>query len=346
MTDTKRTRRDFLIAGAGVLAGLTLSLETRAQQLRTESTEAPEIKESNTSSDRPVVLITGTSTDIGRATALAFAQAGWHTLASMRDVQSRNEAAATDLTQAVQDADLAIDILEIDVTDEASVTQGMAAASQVDGDRINALVNNAAILVPFPVELASPDSMARSFDTNVYGSQRMVRAVAPLMRDRNDGLIINVSSGSGRVTVPLLGTSSATKHALESWSDALRYKLNPFGIEVVVIQPSDTRTNILANAQRYLDQELAALAPSSSTYAAYTKHVAHIETYMEFVDDAAEPESVAAAILDIALQPKGDRPPRTRPGGQLPARINKVAASVQQQVIENGPFSDWSQLSL
>ncbi|MEL6223822.1 MAG: hypothetical protein AAFR31_14410 [Cyanobacteria bacterium J06627_8] len=89
----------------------------------------------------------------------------------------------------------------------------------------------------------------------------------------------------------------------------------------------------------------AALDPSSSTYAAYTEHLARIETYMEFVDDADESENVAAATLDIALQPKGDRPQRTRLGGQLPTRINEVAVSMQQQVIKNGPFSDWAKLS-
>jgi NAD(P)-dependent dehydrogenase (short-subunit alcohol dehydrogenase family) len=165
------------------------------------------------------VLVTGAARAIGAATAGAFFEQGWEVVATARRPELLEDVPATLR-------------LPLDVTDDASVQACVDEAGPVD-----ALVNNAAISEPGPLERYPIDRFRAVLDTNVVGALRVVQAVAPGMRERGRGAIVNVSSVNGRVASPLGGAYAASKFALEAVSEALHFELGHFGIRVVVIEP-------------------------------------------------------------------------------------------------------------
>lgn len=175
------------------------------------------------------VLVTGTSTGIGRATVELLSHRGHHVIATCRDV-----AAIADLPAART--------LQLDVTDAASVRVAIDEAGPLD-----VLINNAGRGMRAPVELASSDTLEQLWATNVLGPVQTIQAVLPTMRERGRGRIVNVSSVAGRRAMPLTGHYSATKHALEALSEALRIELAAFGIDVTLVEPGAVTTAFAAN---------------------------------------------------------------------------------------------------
>ena len=177
-----------------------------------------------------VVLITGCSTGIGRATAERLAKKGWNVYASARRPES-----IEDLKQK------GCKTLALDVTDEASMR---AAVDQVVGEEgaVGALVNNAGYSQSGALESLPIDQLRRQFETNVFGLLRMCQLVLPGMREQRDGRIVNISSMGGRLTFPGGGAYHATKYAVEALSDVLRFEVSGFGIHVVLIEPGLIRT--------------------------------------------------------------------------------------------------------
>lgn len=176
-------------------------------------------------------LVTGCSTGIGRATALELHARGFAVIATARRVET-----ITDLPVA------AVHRLDVDV--DSSVTALMAAIEKVD-----VLVNNAARGVVGPIETVPIEAVRAMFETNVLGVLRMVQAVAPQMRERGVGTIVNVSSVAGRTATHLNGPYAATKHAVEAISEAMRHELSRFGIRVVAVEPGYVATKWSANEQ-------------------------------------------------------------------------------------------------
>jgi NAD(P)-dependent dehydrogenase (short-subunit alcohol dehydrogenase family) len=177
------------------------------------------------------VLITGCSTGIGRATAERLAADGWSVYATARKPES-----IEDLKGA------GCKTLSLDVTDETSMRNAVAEV-EGDGGSIGALVNNAGYSQSGAVETIPMDSVRRQFETNVFGLMRMCQLVLPGMRRAGSGRIVNISSMGGRLTFPGGGVYHATKHAVEALSDALRYEVAGFGVDVVVIEPGLIVTN-------------------------------------------------------------------------------------------------------
>jgi NADP-dependent 3-hydroxy acid dehydrogenase YdfG len=171
------------------------------------------------------VLITGCSTGIGRATALRLAGSGWTVYATARRPES-----IADL------ADAGCRTLALDVTDEESMRAAVQAVEQAEG-AVGVLVNNAGYGQSGPIEQISPDAVRRQFETNVYGVIRMAQLALPGMRAQRWGKIVNVGSMGGRLTFPGGGLYHATKYALEALSDALRFEVRGFGVDVVLIEP-------------------------------------------------------------------------------------------------------------
>jgi NAD(P)-dependent dehydrogenase (short-subunit alcohol dehydrogenase family) len=174
------------------------------------------------------VLVTGCSSGIGRATAERLAAAGLTVYASARRLESLAGLAGC---RAVQ----------LDVTDDASLQAAVARIEQEEG-AVGVLVNNAGYSQSGAVESVSLDDARRQFETNVFGLARLTQLVLPGMRAQRWGRLVNVSSMGGELTFPGGGWYHASKHALEALSDALRYELAGFGIDVVVIQPGLIRT--------------------------------------------------------------------------------------------------------
>lgn len=185
------------------------------------------------------VLITGANSGFGLLTAETFARAGHAVHAGLR-----NPAKGAAL-KALADEGLPVTAVALDVTDPASIASAIGKASA--SGPIDVLVNNAGFEVSGPVEHLSDASLERQFDTNVLGVVRMVRAVVPAMRERGQGLIVNLSSVAGHIAAPFTGAYSASKHAVEALSEALWFELRPFGIRVVLVEPGAFETSFGAN---------------------------------------------------------------------------------------------------
>ena len=172
---------------------------------------------------RPV-LITGCSTGIGRATAERLADDGWNVHATARRLE------------AIEDlGERGCKTHALDVTDEGSMEKAVAEVEK-DGP-IGALINNAGYSQSGAIETIPMESVRRQFETNVFGLMRMCQLVLPGMRGAGSGRIVNLSSMGGKLTFPGGGVYHATKHAVEALSDALRFEVKEFGIDVVVIEP-------------------------------------------------------------------------------------------------------------
>lgn len=171
------------------------------------------------------VLITGCSSGIGRATALRLASAGWTVYATARRVE-----AIADL------GDAGCRILPLDVTDEASMTAAVDEVERAEG-AVGVLINNAGYSQSGAVESVPPDAVRRQFETNVFGLVRLTQLVLPRMRAQGWGKVVNLGSMGGRLTFPGGGHYHATKYALEALSDALRFELRGFGVDVILVEP-------------------------------------------------------------------------------------------------------------
>jgi NAD(P)-dependent dehydrogenase (short-subunit alcohol dehydrogenase family) len=177
------------------------------------------------------VLITGCSSGIGRAAALRLAaSARWRVYATARRVEDLRE-----LERA------GCRVLPLDVTDEASMASAVARIESAHG-RVGALVNNAGYSQSGAVEAVPVARVRAQFETNLFGPLRLIQIVLPAMRRARRGRIVNVSSMGGRLVFPGGGIYHATKYALEAVSDALRFEVRGFGIQVVVIEPGLIRS--------------------------------------------------------------------------------------------------------
>ncbi|MFN2613100.1 MAG: SDR family oxidoreductase [Solirubrobacterales bacterium] len=192
---------------------------------------------------RGVALVTGASTGIGRATALALSGRGFEVFAGVRkeaDGEAVEDAAAGDLTSLI-----------IDVTKPASIARAEATVSRMAGARgLAALVNNAGIAVAGPLELLPLDDFRHSLEVNLTGHLAVTQAMLPLLREAR-GRIVNITSIGGRIAYPFAGPYHASKWGLEAVSDSLRGELQPWGIDVIVIEPGSIATDIWT---RGLDQ--------------------------------------------------------------------------------------------
>src|SRR5919202_738904 len=176
------------------------------------------------------VLITGCSSGIGRATAQRLADAGWAVYATARRVEAIGDLEAGGCTT-----------LSLDVTDESSMQAAVAAVEGAEG-AVGALVNNAGYSQSGAIEEVTLEQVRRQFETNVFGLVRMRQLVLPGMRRQGFGRIVNLSSMGGKFTFPGGGFYHATKHSVEAISDALRFEVRGFGIQVVIIEPGLIRT--------------------------------------------------------------------------------------------------------
>lgn len=187
-----------------------------------------------------VTLITGTSSGIGRATAVLLASRGHTVYATMRDT-----AKSTKLLGMAEAAGTSVRVVALDVTDDDSVRAGVGAV-MADAGRIDVLINNAGIGYNAVVEDLDIERMKSVYDTNVFGAVRCTKAVLPGMRERGSGHIVNVTSIAGRVTAPAQAAYTSSKFAFEAISEHLAQEVSRYGIRVSIIEPGVTRTAILA----------------------------------------------------------------------------------------------------
>lgn len=190
------------------------------------------------------ILITGASSGIGKATALALAERGRRVIAAARRI---------DMLTALADDHPGIIPLELDVTDAASAAAAMVKLDE-GGEVVDVLVNNAGYGRIGPVEDVPIEDARAQFETNLFGAIRMIQAVLPGMRQRGAGRIVNVSSVAGVVAFPFMGIYCASKFALEGLSDSLRLELAGFGINVVLVEPAAITSKFAGTSRRMVDR--------------------------------------------------------------------------------------------
>lgn len=183
------------------------------------------------------VLITGTSSGIGRAAALKFKDEDWNVIATMRAPEKETELNQLDNVLVVP----------LDVQKPESIADAIVAGIDKYG-KIDAVVNNAGAAIFGVFEQATEDQVNKIFDTNVFGPMRVLRAILPYFRTQRSGTIINITSQGGRVTFPTCSIYHATKFSLEGLTEAISYELIPFGIRTKIVEPGSTVTKFVGGA--------------------------------------------------------------------------------------------------
>lgn len=228
-------------------------------------------------SNSKVVVVTGVSSGIGRATAEMFAKRGCRVFGTVRSI--------------AKTANLpGVELVEMDIRDETSVRQGIQTIV-AQAKRIDVLVNSAGVTLLGATEETSVAEAQSLFDTNVFGMLRVTQAVLPHMRAQQSGRIVNVSSVLGFLPAPYMGLYSASKHAVEGLSETLDHEVRKFGIRVALVEPSFTKTNLDLNAPQ--------AAAQISAYDAERRVVS--QAIQGNVQKAPAPDGVASTILEAAL---------------------------------------------
>ena len=247
------------------------------------------------------ILVTGASGAFGSLACIQLAENGHQVVGTMRSTSGKNEAIANELKSK------GVALVEMDVTNEGSVNAGVQSAIEfMDG--LDTVFNNAGIGANGILECFTPDDIQKMFDVNVFGVQRVMRAVLPHLRQQGKGTIIHTSSCIGRVTTPFLASYSASKYALESLVEGYRAELSGFGIESCIIEPGGFPTGFMGGMLTPSDTErvtqygdMASLPETS-----LNGYVAYLESIPE-----QRPERVAEAVVDLVNTPFGEKPFRT-----------------------------------
>lgn len=247
------------------------------------------------------VLITGASSGFGKLTAMSLLERGHKVVASMRDVAGKNRKSAENFT------DLGASVVEMDVTEDHSVAAAVAwALEALDG--LDVVVNNAGLGVLGVQETFTPEDWLGLFNVNVFGVQRVNRAVLPHMRGKRAGLLVQISSLLGRIAVPFYGPYNASKWALEAMSENYRVELSRFGVDVVIVEPGGYPTTFIANLMRPSDQSRDTSLEGMPQDA---QDFLHGFEQALAANPAQNPKHVADAIVKLIETPAGQRPFRT-----------------------------------
>ncbi len=265
------------------------------------------------------ILVTGSTSGFGRLMVETLARRGYRVFAGMRAAAGKNAPAAEALRALAQQEQLALHLVEIDVTDDASVERAIKAIIETTG-RLDVVVNNAGVSYSGPLEALTLSVL------------RVNRAVLPQMRKQGSGLLLQIGSIAGRLALPFLGLYGATKFALEGLTESYRYELAPFGIDAAIIEPGTYPTTISANRQVAADAERFALYQAGID--AFT-----VPFYAENRSATPpDPQEVADAVAHVIAQPAGERPLRTVVATvaqrQAPQALNDAATQAMQSFLE------------
>ncbi len=241
-------------------------------------------------SKRPdVALVTGASSGFGLLAAVELARRGLRVFASMRE-----PARADRLRAALDEASLAAEVIRLDVTRADQIEEAVSSIEEVAGG-VDVLVNNAGYGLGGSVEDITLDELREQFETNFFGLVGLTKRVLPGMRERRRGRLINVSSIAGRVALPGVAAYSASKFAVEGFSESMRHELLPFDVFVSLVEPGTFRTDIFERNRRIA----ARASDPNSAWAEMTRRIsAIVDGRVE--KSTADPRDVARVIAEIA----------------------------------------------
>ena len=257
---------------------------------------------------KSVILVTGAGTGIGKLSALALAEAGHIVYATMRDVEGRNRGRADELRAVSEEKGITLIPLELDVLSQDSADAAAATIVREQG-RIDVVMQNAGHLVVGPSEAFTPEEMMKVFDTNLFGAQRVNRAVLPYMRKQESGLVLWISSTTTKGGFPpFMGPYGAAKAAMDSLAVTLAYELARFGVETSIVAPGafTSGTDHFPSAGKPADSARA------GAYARYDGVIDQIgERLTSLTSPDADPKAVADEVVRIVGLAKGTRPMRS-----------------------------------
>jgi NAD(P)-dependent dehydrogenase (short-subunit alcohol dehydrogenase family) len=276
---------------------------------------------------KQAILITGSSTGFGRLFTETLARKGHTVFATMRDPGGRNAKNASEIRTLAEKDSLPIHVLEMDVTDDASVQRAVDGAIAKAG-RIDVAINNAGYYLSGLEEAVTAEQAQRLMDTNFIGPVRVNRAVLPHMRRQRSGVLMHISSGAGRVVLPSAGFYCASKFALEALAEAYSYELAAQGIESVIVEPGQYETPVFGNTVVAADQA------RTDTYGAAKEIPAKVNGALS--STAGNAQEVADAVLRIIETPAGEKQLRyfVSPQDFGLNEINALAKRVQTSVLE------------
>ncbi len=284
------------------------------------------------------ILVTGASSGFGRLTAETLSKSGHKVFAGFRSVEGARKQIADELKAKN------IEVLKVDVTDQAGVDKAIVQLLEKSGNKLDVVVNNAGMASAGLSEGFTAEQARDLFEVNVFGVQRVMRATLPVLRAKRAGLVINVGSILGRVTLPFFGLYGASKYAVEAMTDSYRYELSQLGVDVVLVQPSAHPTNMYAAAQKPANGELVKSYGETGEVPGKI-----LKTFMTLFqgENAPNPQDVATAIDKIVATPAGSRPERVVVGLPFGSdAVNTAVAPIQRGVIESLGLGDLTKLKI
>ena len=272
------------------------------------------------------VLITGASSGFGRLTAEKLAASGHKVFAGFRSVSARKQIA--DEFKARR-----IEVVELNVADQSNVDSAVSEVLGKARGKLDVVINNAGLAAAGISETFTAEQTRDMFEVNVLGVQRVLRATLPTLRAQHSGLVINIGSILGRVTLPFFGLYGASKAAIEALTESYRYELSQLGVDVVLVQPSAYPTNMYAAAQQPADPD------RGNEYGDIAQIPGKIlQTFVDLFQgkDAPNPQDIADAIDKVIATPAGQRPDRIVVGLPFGAdAVNVAVDPIQSGLMEN-----------
>lgn len=243
-----------------------------------------------------VAIVTGSSSGFGLFTTIALANAGFNVIATMRDTSKSAIFKSITTAQTILDK---IEVLSLDVTNEASIEKLRKRVESLE--HLDVLVNNAGIAIGGFVEEIPIDAYRKQFETNVFGLMAVTQTVIPKLRKQAKGTIINMSSISGKVGFPGLSPYVSSKHAIEGYSESLRLEMQPYGVQVALVEPGSFATNIWSSGMEIVSGS----SDKKSPYYTYMKQL--LTTLDDGKEKHQDPRMVANLICKIALMKQVDK---------------------------------------
>ena len=251
-----------------------------------------------------IIFITGTSSGFGKLATITLAKAGHIVIAGMRGTNGKNKAAADELAALPNVA-----VAEIDITSDASVNAAIQQTLAQHG-RIDVLINNAAVSGFGLFEAYSVDQWKKMMDVNLYGTIRTYLAVLPSMREKKNGLIINLTSGASGHTLPFMAPYLASKFAVEAITEGAQDELKQFGIENVSIQPGVYPTEMNNGSKTGINADRPEITAAYEPAASTLFNAIGAGLFGKMAEFNMDPQAIANGILELVAMPKGKRPLR------------------------------------
>ena len=241
-----------------------------------------------------VAVVTGSSSGMGFETSLALARNGFYTYATMRKLEGEGTKQITDIAK---NENLPLEIIQLDVNNDKSVAD---AIDRIVGekDRIDVVVNNAGYGFTGALEETSMDEIKSQFETNFFGAVRVMKSVIPIMRKQATGIIVNTTSLSGKVPLPLESVYTASKFALEGISESIQYELEPLRIKIIIVEPGGVGSSFLKSSRAPKASDL------NSSYRSIENKIS--ESFKQWSQNLMHPSEVAKVVLEAVTSDNPD----------------------------------------